>query len=231
MSILVIDVGTSSVRAAVVRPDATVTAVHQEAALPNTPAPGLVELDPGHILAVAMRCAHRALDEAGPVDAVGIANQRASTIVWDRATGEAVGPGLGWQDLRTLGTCLVLQADGIRLAPNASATKLAQLLDDHDPDRNRDLCFGTVDSWLVWHLTDGALHVTDTRTSASPASPPATPRRGTPSCSRSCASPSASCRPSSRRPVSSARPPHSRVHRRSRASPVTSRPRSSGRAA
>ena len=159
--ILVIDVGTSSVRAAVVRPDASVTAVHQEPTLPATPAPGLVELDAAQIWETARRCAEAALAEAGPVDAVGIANQRASTIVWDRATGAPVGPGLGWQDLRTVGTCLVLQADGIRVAPNASATKLAQLLDDHDPDRSRDLCFGTVDTWLIWQLTGGARHVTD----------------------------------------------------------------------
>ena len=161
MTILVIDVGTSSVRASVVKDDATVGAVHQEAALPATPAPGLVEIDAAHIADVALTCARRALADAGGVEAVGIANQRASTIVWDRATGEPVGPGLGWQDLRTVGTCLVLQADGIRLAPNASATKLAQLLDDHDPDRSRDLCFGTVDTWLAWKLSDGALHVTD----------------------------------------------------------------------
>ena len=161
MTILVIDVGTSSVRASIVRPDATVTCVHQEAALPSTPAPGLVELDAAHVWEVALACAQRALADGGRVDAVGIANQRASTIVWERATGEPVGPGLGWQDLRTVGTCLVLQADGIRLAPNASATKVAQLLDDHDPDRTRDLCFGTVDTWLIWKLTDGAQHVTD----------------------------------------------------------------------
>ena len=161
MSVLVVDVGTSSVRASVVAPDASVTTVHQETTLPTTPAPGLVELDAARIWDAALRCATRALADAGPVDAVGIANQRASTIVWDRSTGEPVGPGLGWQDLRTVGTCLVLQADGIRLAPNASATKLGQLLDDHDPGRSRDLCFGTVDTWLAWNLSGGALHVTD----------------------------------------------------------------------
>jgi glycerol kinase len=101
------------------------------------------------------------LAAAGPVDAVGITNQRASTIVWDRATGVPVGPGIGWQDLRTVGTCLVLQADGIHLAPNASATKAAWLLDQADPERARDLCIGTVDTWLAWHLSEGALHVTD----------------------------------------------------------------------
>ena len=71
------------------------------------------------------------------------------------------GPALGWQDLRTIGTCLVLQADGLGVAPNASATKVAHLLDEADPDRARDLCVGTVDTWLAWHLSEGALHVTD----------------------------------------------------------------------
>jgi glycerol kinase len=111
--------------------------------------------------AVALEVARAVLAEGGPVDAVGITNQRASTIVWDRATGEPVGPGIGWQDLRTVGTCLVLQADGIRVAPNASATKAAWLLDAADPDRTRDLCIGTVDSWLAWHLSEGAAHVSD----------------------------------------------------------------------
>lgn len=159
--ILVIDVGTSSVRAAIVGDDASVTCVHQEATLPSSPAPGLVELDAMQIWDAARRCAEAALAEGGAVRGLGIANQRASTIVWDRATGEPVGPGLGWQDLRTVGTCLVLQADGIRLAPNASATKVSQLLDDHDPDRSRDLLFGTIDAWLIWNLTDRRHHVTD----------------------------------------------------------------------
>jgi len=100
------------------------------------------------------------------VAAVGITNQRASAIVWDRATGEPVGPGIGWQDLRTVGTCLVLQADGIHLAPNASATKVGYLLDTYDPDRSRDLCFGTVDTWITWHLTEGAVHATDASNAA-----------------------------------------------------------------
>ena len=161
MSVLVIDVGTSSVRAAVVRADGRLDAVHHRATPPDTPFPGLVEFDASALAAAAMEVARAALAEGGPVDAVGIANQRASTIVWDRATGEPVGPGLGWQDLRTVGTCLELQGEGLRLAPNVSATKLAALLDQADPDRARDLCFGTVDTWLVWHLTGGAAHVTD----------------------------------------------------------------------
>ncbi|MDP1820641.1 MAG: FGGY-family carbohydrate kinase [Acidimicrobiales bacterium] len=161
MTILVIDVGTSSVRAAAIRPDATVGAVHQQALLPSSPEPGLVEFDPQELARVSLDLARRVLADVGPVEAVGIANQRASTIVWDRATGTPVGPGIGWQDLRTAGTCLVLQADGIRVAPNASGTKAAFLLDQADPDRQRDLCIGTVDSWLAWCLSDGAVHVTD----------------------------------------------------------------------
>ena len=92
---------------------------------------------------------------------MGIANQRGSTLVWDRATGEPVGPGLGWQDLRTVGRCLELRAVGLTLGPNESATKLEALLDGADPDRRRDLCFGTVDSWVAWTLSGGRLHVMD----------------------------------------------------------------------
>lgn len=159
--ILVIDVGTSGLRAAVVRPDATVAAVHHRPLLPSSPAPGLVEFDAAAMAETALELARAALAEAGPVEAVGITNQRASTIVWDRATGEPVGPGLGWQDLRTVVDCLILREQGIRLAPNESATKLAHLLNAADPDRSRDLCFGTVDSWIAWHLTGGTQHVTD----------------------------------------------------------------------
>jgi glycerol kinase len=161
MSILVVDVGTSSVRAAVVRPDGTFDAVHRQATLPDTPFPGLVEFDATVLATAAMDVAAAALAGGGPVDAVGVTNQRASTIVWDRATGVPVAPGLGWQDLRTVGTCLELQGEGFRLAPNASATKLAAILDQVDPDRELDLCFGTVDTWIVWHLTGGTVHVTD----------------------------------------------------------------------
>jgi glycerol kinase len=160
-SILVVDVGTSGVRGAVVRPDATVAAVHHREVLPSSPAPGLVEFDPRAMAAAALGVARAALADGGPVAAVGVSNQRASTVVWDRATGEPVGPGLGWQDLRTVGACLVWQAQGLRFAPNESATKLAHLLDEADPDRKRDLCFGTVDTWIAWHLSEGGLHVTD----------------------------------------------------------------------
>jgi len=161
MSHLVVDVGTSGVRAAVVRPDATVDSVHRREVLPETPAPNFVQFDAARMAGAALEVATAALAEGGPVEAVGIANQRASTIVWDRATGEPVGPGVGWQDLRTVGMCLALQSEGLRLAPTSSATKLAFLLDMADPDRRRDLCFGTVDTWVAWTLSGGSLHVTD----------------------------------------------------------------------
>ncbi|MHB1710510.1 MAG: FGGY family carbohydrate kinase [Acidimicrobiales bacterium] len=165
MSILVIDVGTSGVRASMVAADGTVSHVHSVPVLPESPSPGLVELDASGLAAAVLGVAEATLAEGGPADAVGIANQRASTIVWDRDSGLPVGPGIGWQDLRTVGTCLELQAKGFRLAPNASATKLAALLDMADPDRSRsergELAFGTVDTWVTWTLSGGRLHVTD----------------------------------------------------------------------
>ena len=161
MSILVIDVGTSAVRSAVVHPDATVTHEVRRETLPDSPVPGLVEYDALADAEAALACAREVLAAHGPVEGVGISSQRASTIVWDRATGEPVAPAQGWQDLRTVGDCLVLGAEGIRLAPNQSATKLANILDTVDPQRRRDLCFGTPDSWLVWQLTEGAHHVSD----------------------------------------------------------------------
>jgi glycerol kinase len=175
-SVLVVDVGTSGVRAAIVRPDATVEHAHYAPVLPDSPAPGLVEFDAAVMADAVLTVAHAALHDGGPVDAVGIANQRASSIVWERATGTPLAPGIGWQDLRTVGTCLALQGEGIRLAPNASATKLMAILDAVDPDRTRasagELCFGTVDTWVAWILSGGAgsgadvLHVTDATNAA-----------------------------------------------------------------
>ncbi|HUR23548.1 MAG TPA: FGGY family carbohydrate kinase [Acidimicrobiales bacterium] len=166
MSILVVDAGSSSVRAAIVRPDGSVGHVHQRATLPSTPAPGFVEIDAAALAEAALDVAGRSLADGGPVDAVGIANQRASTIVWDRATGIPVAPGIAWQDLRTVPMCLMLRANGVRLAPQASATKLALMVHTADPDHRRDLCFGTVDSWLAWTLAGGGLHVTDATNAA-----------------------------------------------------------------
>jgi glycerol kinase len=162
MSLLVVDVGTSSVRAAIVDADATVRHEQLRPLLPDSPAPGLVEFDARVMAETVLESATSALAANGDgVDAVGITNQRGSTILWDRATGEPVGPAIGWQDLRTIGTCLEQQANGFRFAPNVSATKIKYLLDTYDPGRDRDLCFGTVDSWVAWTLSQGAVHVTD----------------------------------------------------------------------
>lgn len=161
MSILVIDVGTSGLRAAIVTPEAKVAVEHYRQLLPSSPFAGLVEFDAAELWDVVLDLARQTLAEGGPVEAVGIANQRASSILWDRSTGVPVGPALGWQDLRTIGDCLALAADGVRVAPNMSATKLKNLLDTFDPDRSRDLCFGTVDTWLAWNLSGGEVHATD----------------------------------------------------------------------
>ncbi|HYH49211.1 MAG TPA: FGGY-family carbohydrate kinase [Acidimicrobiia bacterium] len=164
--VLAVDVGTSGVRAAVVDRAGDVVTSFYEPALPTSPMINFVEFDPAEQARVALGVAHQALDAwGGPVAAVGITNQRASTILWDRTSGAPLGPGVGWQDLRTVGMCMALQAQGLRLAPNASATKLAFLLDMADPDRSRaaagELAFGTVDTWLAWTLSEGAAHVTD----------------------------------------------------------------------
>lgn len=174
--VLVVDVGSSSVRAAVVRPDATVDHARQSAIATSTPGPGLAELDAAHLAAAVVDLATAVLADAGPVAGVGVATQRATALVWDRRTGAPLAPAIGWQDLRTVLTCLTLQADGIRLAPNMSATKIAAILDAVDPERERaeagELCAGTVDSWVAWTLAggargaDGGLHVTDATNAA-----------------------------------------------------------------
>ncbi|HYA45326.1 MAG TPA: FGGY family carbohydrate kinase, partial [Acidimicrobiales bacterium] len=153
--------GSSTVRASVVRPDGSVHARHQRALESHHPAPGLVELDASALGHAAMEMARETLHEVGSVAGVGVTSQRGTTVVWEAASGEPVGPALSWQDLRTAGTCLELQGEGLRLAPNESATKIAWLLDMFDPERRRDLRFGTLDSWVVWQLSRGQLHVTD----------------------------------------------------------------------
>lgn len=165
MRTLVIDVGTTSVRAAVVGDDGTLASLHQEPCPPVSPAGGLVEFDALVMADAALRVARRALD-SGSVDAVGIATQRASTVAWRASTGAPLGPALGWQDLRTVGECIGSRERwGVALAPNQTATKAAWLLSTHVPDlaarADDDILVGTVDSWIAWCLTDGAAHVTD----------------------------------------------------------------------
>jgi glycerol kinase len=165
--VLVVDVGTSSVRAAVVRADGSFVNSHDRELLPDSPADGLVQFDAELLGATCLELAHAALAAGGPVDAVGISDQRGSTVVWDRKSGVPIGPGLGWQDLRTIGACLALRADGVRVGPNQSATKVQWLLDQlDDHSRAADLCFGTVDTWVAWTLSGGAVHVTDATNAA-----------------------------------------------------------------
>jgi glycerol kinase len=165
--VLVVDVGTSSVRAAIVRSDGSFAGSHDRELLPDSPADGLVQFDAAQLAVTCLDLARAALAADGPVDAVGISDQRGSTIVWDRATGVPMGPGLGWQDLRTIGACLALRSQGVRVGPNQSATKVQWLLDQLD-DRSRapELCFGTVDTWVAWTLSGGSVHVTDATNAA-----------------------------------------------------------------
>jgi glycerol kinase len=161
--ILVIDVGTSTLRAAVVDEHLAIVAMAARSSPPSSPFPGLVEFDAAEVARLALDAAGEAIATAGrPITAVGITNQRASTVVWDPATGEPIAPALGWQDLRTVMQCIEARdKHGLHLAPNQSATKIAWLLDNVEGARDRDLRFGTVDSWLARELSDGALHVTD----------------------------------------------------------------------
>ena len=143
------------------RPDGSITARRQQPFTPSRPFPGLVEVDAAALAKEIIDVACCCLAEAGPVEGVGVTNQRGTTVLWDASTGEPVGPALSWQDLRTAGTCLELQGEGLRLSPSESATKLAWLLDTYDAGRHRDLRFGTLDTWATWVLSEGQAHVTD----------------------------------------------------------------------
>jgi glycerol kinase len=157
---LAIDVGSSSIRSAVISETGDVSHVHQERLSVRTPQPGEIELDAREIARLAIELAQRTLADAGPCDALGITNQRATTIVFDPRTGEPVGPALSWQDLRTVIDCLVLQGDGLRLAPNQSATKVRWLV-QHSGRAARDLRFATIETWIAWHLSHGETFATD----------------------------------------------------------------------
>ncbi len=160
MTVLVIDAGTSGVRAVAIGDDGAILADELVEVLPDSPAPGLVEVDAVRTAEAAVSVAGAVQRRVGRIDAVGIANQRATTVAWDGRTGVPVGPGIGWQDLRTVGRCLELQAEGVRVAPNATATKAEWLLQHADVPVDA-VRIGTIDTWLAWHLTGGQHHVTD----------------------------------------------------------------------
>ena len=177
--ILALDQGTTSSRALLVDRDGRVAAVAQRAIGQTYPEPGWVEQDPLAIWQAQLDTAREALAKgsrgASGVAAIGITNQRETTVVWERASGAPVGPAIVWQDRRTADACgalretghepLVARRTGLVLDPYFSATKLRWIL-EHVPDglkraRRGELAGGTVDSWLVWNLTAGRLHVTD----------------------------------------------------------------------
>ena len=182
--ILALDQGTTSSRAVLVDAEGRIVASAQRELTQHFPQPGWVEQDAGEIWATQRDTAQDVLAKAGlgsdgagleRVAAIGITNQRETTIVWDRATGEPVAPAIVWQDRRTADACeelrragsgpLVRRTTGLLLDPYFSATKLRWILDSV-PDamaraRAGELAFGTVDSWLIWQLTRGRRHVTD----------------------------------------------------------------------
>jgi len=177
--ILALDQGTTSSRAILFDGAGSIVAVAQHEFEQFYPRAGWVEHDPTEILTSQLTCAIEALGRAGAypkdVAAIGITNQRETVIVWDRATGKAIHPAIVWQDRRTAARCAELEESGVGndvsnrtglvLDPYFSATKIAWILDNVSGARVRaergELAFGTVDSWLIWHLTSGRHHVTD----------------------------------------------------------------------
>src|SRR5947207_900332 len=163
--ILAIDQGTTSTRAILFDGAGRARSTAQIELTQHYPQPGWVEHDPEEIWrAVAAACREAAAAADGPIAAIGITNQRETTLLWERASGRPVGNAIVWQDRRTAERCAELPADLLRertgLVPDPyfSATKLEWLLRDRDP---RGLAFGTVDAWLVWKLTGGRVHATD----------------------------------------------------------------------
>lgn len=173
--ILAVDAGTTSVRTLAVTGSAEVVAVSQREITQHYPQPGWVEHDADEIwTGVAATIRDVLADDAvdpGAITAIGITNQRETTVAWDRGTGEPLARAIVWQDRRTADRCDELRAEGaepgIRAAtglvcdPYFSATKMEWLLRHGGVRPSADLAFGTVDSWLAFKLTGGAHHVTD----------------------------------------------------------------------
>jgi glycerol kinase len=177
--ILAIDQGTTSTRSILFRRDLTVAAVAQEEFPQHYPASGWVEHDAEDLWRTSVSTMRAALAKAGvgaaDVAAIGITNQRETTVVWDRQTGAAIHRAIVWQDRRTSETCARLKAaghepivaakTGLLLDPYFSGTKVAWILDHVPGARARaaagELAFGTVDSFLLWRLTGGRVHATD----------------------------------------------------------------------
>ncbi len=177
--VLALDLGTTSSRAILFDRRGRNIASAQEEFRQHFPGPGWVEHEPADLWETTRRVACAVLAKArmgpGDVAAVGIANQRETTLLWDRSSGRPLHRAIVWQDRRTAGACQALERrglgplfrrrTGLLLDPYFSGTKLAWLL-DHVPGARRraargELAFGTVDTWLLWKLTGGRVHATD----------------------------------------------------------------------
>ncbi len=182
--ILAIDQGTTSSRAIVFDQGLRVIASAQEEFPQHYPAPGWVEHDPSDLWSTVAGTARGVIEKAGitamDIACIGITNQRETTIIWDRATGQPIANAIVWQDRRTADTCDALKAasheamitarTGLLLDPYFSATKVKWLLDHVPGARMRaergELAFGTVDTFLIWNLTGGKVHATDATNAA-----------------------------------------------------------------
>ena len=180
--ILAIDQGTTSSRAILFDADMNVRSSAQEEFPQHFPRSGWVEHDPEDLWATVAATCRAAIEKAGnpTVAAIGITNQRETVVVWNRKTGKAVHNAIVWQDRRTAEFCRELEAaghgdmitarTGLLVDPYFSATKVKWILDHVEGARPAaeagDLAFGTVDSWLIWRLTGGAVHATDATNAA-----------------------------------------------------------------
>lgn len=178
--ILSLDQGTTSSRAILFDHDGNIVRSAQSEFRQIYPQPGWVEHDPGEIWATQLRVAQDIVDNPAEITAIGISNQRETTLIWDRLSGQPIHNAIVWQDRRTAAFCDALKAEGFGqtilsetgLVTDAyfSGTKVAWLLENVAGARERaeagELAFGTVDSYLVWKLTGGALHITDVSNAA-----------------------------------------------------------------
>jgi len=177
--ILAFDQGTTSSRAIIFDHQGNILSVAQKEFKQIFPQPGWVEHDPNEIWSTQLGVAAEAITKAGlsvkDIAAIGITNQRETTVVWDRATGKPIYNAIVWQDRRTAGYCeelkkravewMITEKTGLVLDAYFSATKIKWILDNVpgalDRARNGELCFGTIDTWLLWNLTRGEVHATD----------------------------------------------------------------------
>jgi len=164
-----IDVGTTTVRSAVFDGEGERLSIARATLGSRHPFAGAVEQNPDEIVSTSVAVFRRSLAEAGvqtaDIDALGITNQRSSVVAWDGDTGHALRPLIGWQDTRTAARVAEFVTAGIPLNTSASCTKLEWLMANDDSVAHAHstgaLRFGTVDTWLSWALSGGAVHVTD----------------------------------------------------------------------